>query len=205
MDLKYKVDGLFPTPIYITGLSREYTKEEIKFVNKCKMDVHKNEGNIITNDTHLLDKPPFKKLKKELLEHLKEYYKVICSYKSVEPYITQSWVNYTEPNQYHHMHEHPNSMVSGVLYIDADPQNDSIKFFNNYYKRIKPEIENWNVFNSESWTYPVRTKDLILFPSSLTHRVDVKKGDNVRISLAFNSFIKGKIGDTQKVSELFIK
>jgi hypothetical protein len=37
---------------------------------------------------------------------------------SVTPYITQSWLNYTETNQYHHKHEHPNSLVSGVFYVN---------------------------------------------------------------------------------------
>ena len=32
--------------------------------------------------------------------------KVICSSNSIIPYITQSWINYTETNQFHHSHAH---------------------------------------------------------------------------------------------------
>ena len=41
-----------------------------------------------------------------------------------------------------------------------------------------------------------------MFPSSTTHRVDIKKGNNTRVSLAFNTFYKGKIGSNDKLTEL---
>jgi hypothetical protein len=41
-----------------------------------------------------------------------------------------------------------------------------------------------------------------MFPSSTTHQVDVKKGKNTRISLAFNTFIKGTLGDNFSLTEL---
>jgi hypothetical protein len=53
---------------------------------------------------------------------------IICPKNNIELYITQSWLNYTEENQYHHRHEHPNSVVSGVLYFDSD-KKDMIKYF----------------------------------------------------------------------------
>ncbi len=51
---------------------------------------------------------------------------------------------------------------------------DKIKFFNDNYKTIKPEVKDWNIWNSESWWFPVKTGDIILFPSSLTHMVETK-------------------------------
>ena len=54
---------------------------------------------------------------------------VRCPQNNVEIYITQSWLNYIDENQYHPMHYHPNSVVSGVLYLDCDKDNDRIHFF----------------------------------------------------------------------------
>ena len=190
MKLAYKIEGIFPTPIYQTQLLRDFTKSENTFIKKIQSNVENNKGNIISKDKYVLDKPQFKKLKKELLTHLKEYYRVVCCFQDVEPYLTQSWLNFTTENQYHHEHEHPNSIVSGVLYLSADINNDKIKFYRKAYKRIRPEITEWNWFNAESWWFGVESKDLIIFPSELTHNVEVKKGNNLRISLAFNSFIK---------------
>ena len=58
--------------------------------------------------------------------------------------------------------------------------------------------------NSEAWWFQVKTGDIILFPSSLTHMVENKEGANTRISLAFNVFIKGKIGKKEELIELYL-
>jgi uncharacterized protein (TIGR02466 family) len=108
-------------------------------------------------------------------------------------------------NQYHHKHQHPNSFISGVFYINSNKEFDKIKFFKEDYKTIKPEVTNWNLYNSESWWFPVETGDIVLFPSSLSHCVEVKKGDNTRISLAFNTFVKGCVGNNKNLTELLFK
>jgi uncharacterized protein (TIGR02466 family) len=138
-------------------------------------------------------------IKKELDLTVKDYFeKVISPTDAITPYITQSWLNYTETNQYHHKHAHPNSLVSGVFYINCHEELDKIKFFKEDYKTIKPEIKDWNLYNSESWWFTVKTGDIIMFPSSLTHMVENKEGTNTRISLAFNVFIKGTIGNNKE-------
>ena len=91
-----------------------------------------------------------------------------------------------------------------MFYINCNEKFDKIKFFNDTYKTIKLEIKNWNIWNSESWWFSVKTGNVILFPSSLTHMVETKQGDNTRISLAFNVFIKGTIGDKEKLTELML-
>lgn len=197
------IHGLFPTPIYITKLPRQFSNKENKFIEKSKLDTYKNEGNLTSNDDYILNSKTFISLKKELDEIVKDYFnKVISPSNNIKPYITQSWLNYTEQTQYHHTHAHPNSLVSGVLYINADKDNDKIKFFKTVYQMIKPEIKEYNLYNSETWWFPVKTLDVVLFPSSLTHRVEVKQGTNTRISLAFNTFIRGTVGDNKKLTEL---
>lgn len=197
------IHGLFPTPIYITKLTRQFSNKENKFIEKSKLDTYKNEGNLTSNDNCILNSKTFISLKKELDEIVKDYFnKVISPSNNIKPYITQSWLNYTEQTQYHHTHAHPNSLVSGVLYINADKDNDKIKFFKPMYQIIKPEIKEYNLYNSETWWFPVETLDVVLFPSSLTHRVEVKQGTNTRISLAFNTFIRGTVGDNKKLTEL---
>ncbi len=199
------INGIFPTPIYISKLDRELTQLELKFVDKNKKNSHKNDGNITSNNNYILNEKLFTNLKKELDLRIQDYFdKVISPANNITPYITQSWLNYTETNQYHHKHQHPNSLVSGVFYINCDNKFDKIKFFNDNYKTIKPEIKDWNIWNSESWWFSVKTGDIILFPSSLTHMVESKQGDNTRISLAFNVFIKGTVGNNKSLTELII-
>lgn len=204
--IEYNINGIFPTPIYTSKLNRELTKKELLFIDKTKSDCNKNEGNITSNDSYILNNKIFKDLKEELDLRVQDYFdKIICPANNITPYITQSWLNYTETNQYHHKHEHPNSLVSGVFYINCNEEFDKIKFFKRFnYQIIKPEVKDWNLWNSESWWFPVKTGDIIMFPSSLTHMVETKQGDNTRISLAFNVFVKGTIGNNKNLTELIL-
>jgi len=199
------INGIFPTPIYISKIDRELTKKELSFIDKTKLHTYNNEGNTTSNDNYILNHKAFKDLKTDLDLRVQDYFdKVISQANNITPYITQSWLNYTKTNQYHHKHQHPNSFVSGVFYINCDEQFDKIKFFNDKYSIIKPEIKNWNIWNSETWWFSVKTGDIILFPSSLTHMVETKQGDNTRISLAFNVFIKGTVGNNKNLTELIL-
>ena len=203
--MEAKINSIFPTPIYISKLDRELTSLELDFVDKSKKDFTGNEGNITSKDNYILNQEIFADLKKELQLRIEDYFdKIICSKNNITPYITQSWLNYTETNQYHHKHSHNNSLLSGVLYINCNEEFDKIKFFNDNYKTILPDIKNWNLWNSETWWFSVKTKDIILFPSSLTHMVETKQGDNTRISLAFNVFIKGTVGNNINLTELIL-
>jgi len=199
------ISGIFPTPIYISKLDRELNKKELSFIDKTKLDVFKNEGNTTSNDNYILNNEPFKKLKQELDLRIQDYFdKIVSPANHITPYITQSWLNYTETSQFHHKHSHPNSIISGVFYINCHKEHDKIKFFNDRYQTIKPEVKDWNIWNSESWWFSVKTGDIILFPSSLIHMVETKEGDNTRISLAFNVFIKGTIGNNRSLTELIL-
>jgi hypothetical protein len=100
--------SLFPTPIFFSSLERKLTPLEIKFLNKKEKDTHNNQGNIVSNDNYVLNEKPFLNLKNELDLKVKEYFdKIICPSNKVKPYITQSWLNYTKRNQYHHKHATP--------------------------------------------------------------------------------------------------
>ena len=199
------IHGLFPTPVSIEKLKKKFTKKEYEFVKKSKINLTKNVGNSTSNENYILNRKVFSNLKKELSEKVNNYfYNTLFISNKVSPYITQSWLNYTEKNQYHHKHSHPNSILSGVLYINANKENDKIKFFKSETKTIKFSVENYNIWNSENWWFPVETGCLFLFPSSLSHMVESKQGTNTRISLSFNTFVKGNLGDKKQLTELIL-
>ena len=201
------IHQLFPEPIYFSQLNRELTKEELNTIKKYKKKTHKNIGNVTSFDTYVLENKKLKNLKKDLATMVLDYFnKVICTDDSIVPYITQSWINYTETDQFHHRHSHSNSYISGVFYIDADKQVDSIKFYKpgSDERAIKPTVDKYNIFNSSNWQFPVQTGNIILFPSALRHGVERKKGTNTRISLSFNAFFKGTIGKKRELPELIL-
>ena len=202
------IHSLFPTPIYTTKINRGFTKQELQFVKEQKKHCVNNTGNINTKDNYILNRKEFKNIKKFLDKCLEDYLiRIICPQNNLKLYITQSWLNYTETNQFHHKHEHPNSAISGVLYFDSDIKNDKILFSHPIqYTQIVPEVDNekFNVWNSRTWWFPVETGDLFMFPSSTTHQVESKQGNNTRISLAFNTFYKGTIGSNSALTELIL-
>ncbi len=200
------VHSLFATPVYFSELNRELTKKELLKVDNLKKDSHKNVGNITSNNNYVLNLKEFKDIKNEIDLRIKDYFeKVICSSNNLKPYITQSWLNYTNKNEYHHKHAHPNSFVSGILYINCNKEYDKIKYFkSDDYQTLKPKVKEFNIYNSDNWWFSVKTGDIVLFPSSLVHMVEPKKGDNTRISLSFNIFIKGTIGTNDMLNELII-
>jgi len=200
------IQNLFPIPIYMNNMDRPFTKQELQFVDKQKNHCIKNQGNINTKDNYILNRKEFKNIKKFIDQCCKDYLeRIICPKNNIELYITQSWLNYTEENQYHHQHSHPNSVISGVLYFDCDKENDKIKFTNSKgYQQIKPEINQYNIWNSDTWWFALETGQLIMFPSSTIHQVDTKKGNNTRVSLAFNTFYKGTVGSNYSLTELIL-
>ena len=200
------IHPLFPQPVYFSKLERELTKEELKTIDAYKAKTYKNEGNITSNDNYVLENKALKNLKKDLNKKVIDYFnEVVCTSNSIIPYITQSWINYTETNQFHHKHNHPNSLVSGIFYISADKKVDSVTFYKAPLdERIKLNIAKYNIFNSSSCTFPVETGDIFLFRSSLIHGVEKKKGNNERLSLSFNIFIKGTVGNNKLLTELII-
>ncbi len=202
------IHSIFPTPIYTTKMDRGFTKQELQFVKEQKKHCKNNTGNINTKDNYILNRKEFKNIKKYLDKCCKDYLnRIVCPKNNIELYITQSWLNYTEANQYHHKHEHPNSVISGVLYFDSDIKNDKILFSHPIpYQQIRPRTDNekFNLWNSSTWWFPVETGNLFMFPSSTTHQVETKKGTNTRISLAFNTFYKGTIGSNSALTELIL-
>ena len=201
------INNLFPTPIYMNNLDRPFTKQELLFVKEQNKHCSKNKGNINTKDNYILKRKELKNIKKFLDKCCKDYLKkIICPKNDLQLYITQSWLNYTEENQYHHQHAHPNSVISGVFYFDCDKENDKILFLkSNGYQQIRTVVKDFNLWNSDTWWFSVVTGQLVMFPSSTTHQVETKKGNNTRISLAFNTFYKGIIGSKDNLTELILR
>jgi len=210
--IKSEIEGIFQTPIYRTTITQDFSKKQLSFIDNNKLQsqnektTRNQSGNITSSNKNILDEPVFKNIKQELELIIEDYVdKIINPLTDISPYITQSWLNYTETNEYHHTHAHDNSYLSGVLYINCHETLDKIKFYNNVYTTIRPKTNTFNYFNAATWFFPVKTKEVILFPSSLTHGVDLKEGDNTRISLAFNTFVKGTIGGYDAATELILK
>lgn len=192
--------GLFPTPVGKVALGREIAAEEMDFM--LSRPTRRNLGNERSIENDVLGSPEMAGLRGFIQSSVNEYFESIYAPAlGASLRITQSWLNVSEPGQWHHKHEHPNSFVSGVFYVKADREKDRITFYQSGYRHILIKTEKFNLYNSLSWWVEVQTGDLLLFPSYLTHEVMPVTGDS-RISLSFNTFPIGCIGDSDNLAGL---
>jgi uncharacterized protein (TIGR02466 family) len=197
------IHNLFPTPIGRYVLPRMLETSEVSFIQD--QDTRGNIGNSTSKDNNVLNRTELKDVKSFIETSLYDYFTSVYNPKhKVNLRITQSWINYTKPGQYHHKHKHPNSFVSGVFYPKANKETDRIYFYKNGSDLIKLPPKEWNTWNSESWWFDVGTGDLIIFPSSLEHMVETVQGNDTRISLSFNTFLVGNIGEELELTGLQI-
>lgn len=195
--------NIFPTTVGIVELGREFTKKETDIFTT--LERRPNEGNQTSKNYNVLELKEFKKLKEFVTTSVNNYFQTIHQPKEdLKLYVTQSWINYTGKGQFHHKHAHPNSFISGVLYLNADITKDKIYFYKDEYRMIDVEAKEWNLSNSKSWWFEVGTGKLVMFPSSLTHMVQTVDHEETRISLSFNTFFKGKLGVSDSLTELIL-
>ena len=200
------LNGLFPTPLYSTKRDLVLdSKEEIEIEDIIKEGMYKNDGNSTSNNSDIFNSK-LKNIKQFCEQHLKTYVKEVINPKEeLDFYITQSWLNITKPGEYHHDHSHMNSIVSGVFYISTE-EDDKITFGDPNYKikeQIKFELKEYNIWNSATWFIPVNNNELLLFPSWLNHMVDEnEKAITDRISISFNTFVRGSIGSEINLTKL---
>ena len=152
----------------------------------------------------------FKDLKNVLTDKVNTYFQEVYEpvNEDLKLYITQSWLNFTTEGGHHHSHSHGNSIVSGVFYFRADKEIDQIIFVRrqnlDYLNTFDLAIEKKQTsdFNAEFWGVNVDTNMLVMFPSTVTHQVNTTTNTNVRISLAFNTFIRGTLGSKKNLTEI---
>ena len=204
MNNKYEILQIFPTPIYRTFLDRELSEKEKKILLNKESILKNNIGNKTSDNTYILKNKNLKDLSKFLDYHIRTYFIDVLKTKKVKPYITQSWLNNTSLSEYHHEHSHPNSIISGVFYVDVN-DSDKISFIKKDSSSFMFEVDSYNAINSYVWDFMVQKNDLLLFPSSTIHKVKIKDVSNSRISLAFNVFAKGVFGNKNELTELILK
>ena len=201
--MDYKIIDIFPMAVMKFNFQNELNELELDFINKCEKTAVKNSGNSNSNNSYIFEDSNMKRIKEFSDKCLNTYFENIYSpADDAKLRITQSWINYTNLNEYQHPHAHTNSIISGVFYVSANKQLDKITFAKNNYQQIEIEYKQANDYNTNELDIRVGTNELILFPSSLLHYVPPTTNKNKRISIAFNSFIYGNVGIDFKLNKL---
>ena len=198
---------LFSTPVFVCNKYSNIV-EVHDTTNEQKNTRENIGGNLSSTETNVLNLESYSTIRNRIMSGLEEYINNVLFIKPEhEFYITQSWLNFNPPGSSHHRHNHSNSLISGVYYIDTTPE-DSITFVSDNRNTItnnstlQIDVLEYNITNSNIWTVPVKNNDIIFFPSTLLHEVSPNNSDKNRISLSFNVFVKGTLGTTITLNEL---
>ena len=201
-----QVTPLFPTALGTTTLTTDPSKI-LRMCSEHKADTVLNIGNTYSKDSYVLNHPELATVKKELEDRIRQFLYTVYkpSNKELGVYITQSWFNYSEAGQFHHPHTHDNSLFSGVLYLRL-PGDGSIVFHRG--SKILPvdlPTSEYGAYSSSIYRVGgLKEGDVCLFPSNLSHEVTTVSEGGTRVSLAFNSYIKGALGDQLGLTQLIL-
>ena len=198
---KMQIQSLFPTSVGILQMDKAVSKKILAFMKSKGMRMELNISNNTSIDRFVLDNDELSDIKKVLTDSVNEYFKeIVNSDQGVELYITNSWINVTKNGESHQLHKHKNSVVSAVLYIDTC-EEDEISFINEHdvfgnFSFTSNRITDWN---ANLWTIQAETDKLVMFPSTLSHRVNTRPNTctGTRISLSFNTWVEGMFSPPQ--------
>lgn len=206
----FKTEGIFSTPISKKENVFNFKKEDINLLSNFEVGFKNGDnGSFLSKDYKILENKNLNNLKNIILNEISLYETQVLGFKSNKLFITNSWLSKINKDGNHPIHNHPNSFISGVCYLNVPDNNEKIYFhnrsslFNKFDFHINDKIS--NQFNEDTFWFEVKTGDIIFFPSWINHSVETNLNDDFRLVLAFNCFIKGDFGDNIYPNKLELK
>jgi uncharacterized protein (TIGR02466 family) len=193
---------LFPTPMFTGKLpdisACDRIEKKVRELQKSGKGTSSPDGAILAYMTP--DNLQTLSEMKELVDVIMwESGKILDAYaiKRDSHYITNMWANIANPNRRHHMHIHPNCLLSGLVYIKT-PKNCGPTAFaspRQLSKNLEPAYLQKNELNSDVFVFPAEKGRMLLWPSHVPHAVEQGAADETeeRIVVAFNIMIRGLI------------
>ncbi len=202
-DREFQVKPLFAEPYFVTSLADVITPKQVEFLKSLEMV--DNQVNKISKNLYIFEEPALRGIAKAVQEALDIYAREVMGIVQ-KLHVTQSWTLTNPPGIGMHGHSHSNSLVSGSLYYTDLPDPPASMIFERHtsYQLLElgPNRGQPNVYNATRNSVVPKKGDLVMFPSKLQHYVEANTSMLPRHSVAFNSFVRGKIGSFRDVSEL---
>jgi uncharacterized protein (TIGR02466 family) len=193
---------LFPTPMFTGKLPDiglcDRIEKKLRELQKSGKGMSSPEGAVLAYMTpdNIQTLPEMKELVDVVMwesGNILDAYKI----KRDSHYITNMWANIANPNRRHHMHIHPNCLLSGLVYIKT-PKNCGSTMFTSprqLSKNLEPTYLGKNELNSDVFIMPAEKGRMLIWPSHVPHAVEQGAADEAeeRIVVAFNIMIRGRI------------
>jgi uncharacterized protein (TIGR02466 family) len=198
---------LFSTPVYVNNVG-DFPRPNLDALTYTSTMPGGGSFNFLSStDKHVLDRADFQTVREIVMREINVYaHEILAVDRSIELYITDSWINQHRRGHQAGAHIHHNSLISGVLYLRTNEHSGNIVFHRDVLSHVPfpPALDldmtAFNIYNCKSWGYSPKTNDICLFPSVVNHSVDPNLSDEDRWCLAFNVFVRGEIGRLHKIT-----
>lgn len=200
----FKVAPLFSTPIYQSSF--KLTQEDKDKLFSMEYKRMQADNGFLTENMHVLDLPEFKHIQDSIVARLHNYMDFILGvdrYRETPPlefYMTNSWVVKHIPGDWGHKHSHQNALFSGIIYLNVDDKSGDITFYDKEFTdRIFPHmfhvpLKEPNMLSAHNMIFKPENDAMYLFPAHVEHAIGKHESTITRYSLAFNFWMRGKLG-----------
>ena len=149
----------------------------------------------ICDDYHLHHKSTFSWLNKEVFKNCKEYLESLgVDSDQLNIHATKAWPVVVTKGGYVPYHRHQNSVLSVVYYLQSNDESGKIEFRCSHtpIEHLPLRYKEGNGSNYTSGDYFPTPYKMIIFPSSLQHRVKPYTGDENRYSISYDIIVASK-------------
>lgn len=185
------IENIFATPIYTSQIDVSGVVVEEEMFSSSG---NGSDRIMLSENEQVLANEKYSNLKSMIDDHMFNFYHNVLGFgREVYPEMSSSWFVKSLPNQESDWHIHANSTFSGVLYLKANQDSGDILFRRdtNIVFPFQPPVEFRSYYNERVIPFKTETGLIVMFPSTMTHKVDRNMSNETRLSIAFNYFLKG--------------
>jgi uncharacterized protein (TIGR02466 family) len=194
-----QIENIFPIPLAFFDVPKEIIDSSVSiantYIDSKKWREQPHYGTTITNYHSDSTRNYIGHFDNTLGEYLNNVCRMYLEYTGFNPTSNmriESWLNLNLPNTHHSRHEHFGCFMSGVLWLAAGLDSGNFNIHDpigvraqnvTQYRFAKSKTTS---YNKDIFAIVPQPGKLILFPSWLQHQVESNKGNDDRISIAFN-------------------
>lgn len=137
--------------------------------------------------SELLERDPFSDLAPLILREATRFGRALAM--RIEKYplrISDFWINVFGTGHAQDVHRHPNSIISGIYYIQVPEDAGDLMLHTPADDELTPPVEGSNELNTGTQRWKPVAGQMLLFRSWMRHSVMPNRSAEERISVAFN-------------------
>jgi len=202
-------------PIFPAGVVKQYKNPnppEIASMDDFNFNKQANSNpettQFGTENPNILEHKVLLDLKVWFEECIKDYLDNEMTLDYKEFWISESWLNKSWPGSHQSMHNHGNSLISGVYYHKTIPEHPPL-IFERVTANLDPFVSLRKHYKASNQNFtnkigmPAESGTLIMFNSYLYHGFGVNNTKEPRISLPFN--VLANLSDRDSFKMDFVK